>query len=65
MPNENIQLEITLKKSLIGTPLKIKKVLIALGLRHINKKVVHFSSPSILGMIKKTQHMISVVNINK
>ena len=60
MNNENTQLEITLKKSLIGTPLKIKKVLIALGLKHINQKVIHFASPSILGMIKKTQHMISV-----
>ncbi|AIA30708.1 MULTISPECIES: 50S ribosomal protein L30 [Leptospirillum] len=60
MNKENTQLEITLKKSLIGTPLKIKKVLIALGLKHINQKVIHFASPSILGMIKKTQHMISV-----
>lgn len=40
--------------------MKIKKVLIALGLKHINQKVIHFASPSILGMIKKTQHMISV-----
>lgn len=62
MKNENSELEITLRKSLIGTPLKIKKVLIALGLKHINQKVVHFSSPSIQGMIKKTRHMISVVN---
>ncbi|WP_036084200.1 50S ribosomal protein L30 [Leptospirillum ferriphilum] len=60
MNNENTQLEITLRKSLIGTPMKIKKVLIALGLKHINQKVIHFASPSILGMIKKTQHMISV-----
>ncbi|MGL3711230.1 50S ribosomal protein L30 [Leptospirillum ferriphilum] len=60
MNNENTQLEITLRKSLIGTPMKIKKVLIALGLKHINQKVIHFASPSILGMINKTQHMISV-----
>lgn len=62
MSTESVELEITLKKSLIGTPLKVKKVVKALGLRHINQKVTHFSSPSIMGMIKKTKHMISVVN---
>ena len=62
MCNEYVELEITLNKSLIGTPLKIKKVILALGLRHINQKVVHFSSPSILGMIKKAQHMVLVSN---
>lgn len=62
MATESVELEITLRKSLIGTPLKVKKVVKALGLRHINQKVIHYSSPTILGMIKKTKHMISVVH---
>ncbi|MHB1606728.1 MAG: 50S ribosomal protein L30 [Leptospirales bacterium] len=53
------KIEITLRKSLIGTPLKIKKVLVALGLRHINQKVSRVSSPTILGMVRKVQHMVT------
>ncbi|MHB1286950.1 MAG: 50S ribosomal protein L30 [Leptospirales bacterium] len=57
---EPIRIEITLRKSLIGTPLKIKKVVLALGLKHINQKVSRVPSPSILGMVRKVQHMVSV-----
>mgnify|MGYP001387653478 CR=1 FL=1 len=38
-----------------------KRTLEALGLRGIGKKVIHNSSPSILGMIKKVEHLVSVV----
>ena len=54
------KIEITLRKSLIGTLLKIKKVVLALGLRHINQTVSRIPSPTILGMVKKVQHMVSV-----
>lgn len=59
MVDSTERIEITLRKSLIGTPLKIKKVLIALGLKHINQKVSRVSSPTILGMVRKVQHMVT------
>ncbi|MFQ3351630.1 MAG: large subunit ribosomal protein L30 [Candidatus Marivariicella framensis] len=38
-----------------------KRTLEALGLRGIGKEVIHDSSPSILGMVKKVEHLVSVV----
>ncbi|MAW50410.1 MAG: 50S ribosomal protein L30 [Candidatus Marivariicella sp.] len=40
-----------------------KRTLEALGLRGIGKEVIHNSSPSILGMIKKVEHLVSVVKV--
>lgn len=54
------KIEITLKRSLIGTPLKIKKVALALGLKHINQTVERVGTPSILGMVEKVKHLVSV-----
>jgi len=42
-----------------------KRTLEALGLRGIGKEVIHVASPSILGMIKKVEHLVSVVEANK
>ena len=39
------------------------RTLEALGLRGIGKEVIHNSSPSILGMIKKVEHLVSVVKV--
>tara|TARA_B100000780_G_scaffold251046_1_gene197512 strand:+ start:302 stop:481 length:180 start_codon:yes stop_codon:yes gene_type:complete len=38
-----------------------KLTLESLGLRGIGKEVIHNASPSILGMIKKVEHLVSVV----
>ena len=38
-----------------------KRTLEALGLRGIGKEVVHDATPSFLGMIKKVEHLVSVV----
>ena len=38
-----------------------KLTLESLGLRGIGKEVIHHASPSILGMIKKVEHLVSVV----
>tara|TARA_B100000780_G_C20924677_1_gene368501 strand:- start:521 stop:700 length:180 start_codon:yes stop_codon:yes gene_type:complete len=38
-----------------------KRTLEALGLRGIGKGVIHDASPSILGMVKKVEHLVSVV----
>ncbi|MBN08915.1 MAG: 50S ribosomal protein L30 [Flavobacteriaceae bacterium] len=38
-----------------------KRTLNALGLGRIGKEVLHEASPSILGMIKKVEHLVKVL----
>jgi len=57
------ELKITLKRSLIGRPEKMRKVVRALGLRKINQTVTHKDTPSIRGMIHKTSHLIEVSEV--
>ena len=40
-----------------------KKVLESLGLRGIGKEVTHEATPSILGMIQKVKHLVSVTEV--
>ena len=40
-----------------------KRTLEALGLRGVGKEIVHDATPSILGMIKKVEHLVSVVEV--
>ena len=47
-------------KSSIKRPQNQKRTLEALGLRGIGKEVIHDASPTILGMIKKVEHLVSV-----
>ncbi len=55
--------KITLKRSYIGRPEKLKRVLRALGLRHPGHTVYKPESPSIEGMIKKVAHLIEVEKV--
>ena len=48
-------------RSRIGRPKDQKLTLDALGLTKINKVVEHNATPQILGMVKKVQHLIIVV----
>ena len=48
-------------KSRIGAPKDQKRTLDALGLRKINQVVEHVSTPSILGMVHKVKHLITIV----
>ena len=48
-------------RSRIGRPKVQKLTLDALGLKKINKVVEHNATPQILGMVKKIQHLITVV----
>jgi large subunit ribosomal protein L30 len=57
------KIKIRLIKSTIGTPKKIKNVVYALGLKRPNSEVIHNASPTILGMVKKTNHMVQVFEI--
>ena len=48
-------------RSRIGRPKDQKRTLDALGLRKMNKVVEHNATPQILGMVKKIQHLIKVL----
>ena len=48
-------------RSRIGRPKVQKLTLEALGLTKINKVVEHNATPQILGMVKKVQHLIILV----
>ena len=48
-------------RSRIGRPKVQKLTLDALGLTKMNKVVEHNATPQILGMVKKIQHLITVV----
>ena len=47
-------------RSRIGRPKKQKKTLDALGLRRINAIVEHESTPQILGMVHKVEHLVKI-----
>jgi large subunit ribosomal protein L30 len=54
------QLEITLKRSVIGRPQDQRKTVEALGLRKTNNSVVKEDNPAMRGMIKKVSHLVEV-----
>ena len=54
------KIKVTLKRSLIGSTEKQRKVVKALGLSKINQTVDHFETPIIKGMINKVPHLLSV-----
>jgi large subunit ribosomal protein L30 len=51
-------------RSQIRRPKNQKLTLVALGLRKMNQVVEHDASPTILGMVKTVNHLISVEEIN-
>ena len=57
------KVRITQVKSKIRRPQNQKRTLEALGLRKIDQVVEHEATPSILGMIKTVNHLISVEEI--
>ena len=56
-------LKITLKKSTVGQKKDQIATVKALGLRKIGCIVEHEDTPSIRGMIKKVEHLVSVEEI--
>lgn len=48
-------------KSRIGAPADQKKTLDALGLHKLNRVVEHEATPSILGMVDKVKHLVTIV----
>jgi len=54
------QLEITLKRSVIGRPQKQRKVVEALGLTKVNSTVVKPDNEAIRGMVNAISHLVDV-----
>ena len=57
------QIKVKQVKSSIKRLQKQKRILESLGLRGIGKEVTHDASPSILGMVKKVKHLVSVTKL--
>ncbi|MEC6749145.1 50S ribosomal protein L30 [Marinilactibacillus sp. XAAS-LB27] len=56
-------LEITLKRSLIGRPQNQHQVVKSLGLRKTNSSVVRPDNDAVRGAIKKIAHLIEVKEV--
>jgi len=50
-------------RSQIRRPQDQKRTLIALGLRKMNQVVEHDATPTILGMVNKVKHLLSVEEV--
>jgi large subunit ribosomal protein L30 len=50
-------------KSAINRTLRQKRILESLGLKRIGQVVEHEATPSILGMVNKVNHLVSVEEI--
>lgn len=58
------KIKITQVKSSIGSTKRQKLTLEALGLKKLNRPVLHEATPQIVGMINKMRHLISVEEVN-
>ena len=54
------KIKVTQVKSKIGRLKNQKRTLEALGLRRLNQSVEHEATPSIVGMVNKVSHLVSV-----
>ena len=57
------QLEITLKRSLIGRPENQRVTVKTLGLRKLHQTVVHQDNVAIRGMVNQVSHLVEVKEI--
>lgn len=55
------KVRIRLKRSTIGAPAKLRKVVRGLGLRRIGQVVERPDGPATRGMVKKVPHLVEVV----
>lgn len=56
------QIKITQTKSRINCPAVQKRTLDALGLKKMNHTVVKEDTPSVMGMVNKVRHLVTVTN---
>lgn len=57
------KIKVTKVRSAINRPQDQKRTLEALGLRKMNQVVEHDATPTILGMVNKVKHLISVEEV--
>lgn len=57
------QLQITLKRSLIGRPATQRRTVAALGLRKLHQTVTQVDNAAIRGMVSQVNHLIEVKEI--
>ena len=57
------KIKVTQVKSQIGRLQNQKRTLEALGLRKINQTVEHEATPTIIGMVNRVKHLVSVSEI--
>jgi len=57
------KLIITYSKSVIGYNERQKATIKALGLQKLNQSVEHDDTPTIRGMVKKVEHLVSVEEV--
>jgi len=57
------KIKVTKVKSAIKRPKNQKRILEALGLSRIGQTVEHDDTPSILGMVNKVNHLVSVETV--
>jgi large subunit ribosomal protein L30 len=57
------QLQITLKRSLIGRPEDQRATVRSLGLRKLHQTVIKQDNPAIRGMVDKVSHLVEVKEI--
>ncbi len=58
--SEEQRVQVTLRRSPIGTPEGHRLVLRGLGLRHIRQTVIRPDTPQVQGMIKKVGYLLEV-----
>ncbi len=54
------KIKVTQVKSKIGSTLRQRRTLEALGLKKMNATVEHEDTPEILGMVAKVRHLVSI-----
>ena len=57
------KIKVTKMKSVIDRNERQKRTMAALGLNKTHASVEHEATPTILGMVKKVQHLVKVENI--
>jgi len=57
------KIQVTQVKSVIDRPERQKRTMVALGLKKMNATVEVEATPQILGMVRKVNHLIKVVEL--
>ncbi len=58
------KIAITYKKSAIGYEKSQKRAIEGLGLKRLNQTVEHEDTPSILGVVHKVRHLVTVTPVS-